>query len=166
MMAMFLSAASTGDPLLGPGFRRRLRNPHQRKLFSPRTHQNNQHWRKLSFRLRVRLLSHQPPVGRRGGSETDHIPPSGRLCCEDQRSRAGRGVGEQQGEVWAEIVSRGEAAGETLHPWRGAAGQGDKEATLGGGKWLLYNASALCNSSVTEETCSNTNNTAVMLLRV
>ncbi len=133
-MTAVIVCVLTGDPLLGPGFRCRLRNTHQRKHLSVTAQQTNQHRRKLSFCLRVGLLSWQSPVDRCGRAETNHVPPPGGLCCEDQRARAGRGDGAQRGKVWAESVSGGEKASETLHPWRGAAGQGDKETTRWGGR--------------------------------
>ena len=134
---------STGDPLLGPGFRRRLRNTHQWNFFSVGAHQTDQHRWKLSFCLHVALLSCQSPVNHCRGATTNHVPPPGGPGCEDQRTRAGRGVGTQRGQVWAESVSGGETTGETLHSWRGAAGQGDEEATHRGGKWQLHNVSAV-----------------------
>lgn len=152
---------STGDPLLGSGFRRRLRNSHQWKLFSIRTQQTNQHRWKLSLSLCVGLLSCQSPLSRGGGAATNHVPPPGGLCCEDQRARARRGVGSQRGEVWAESVSGGEAASEALHPRRGAAGQGDEETTHRGGTRLLDNVSAVTDTAFRH---SNRNNTAVLLL--
>lgn len=142
--SLWSSAVSTGDPLLGPGFGRRLRNTHQWKLFPVRTHQTNHHRRKLSVCLRVGLFSCQSPVSRCGGAATNHVPPP--RGSEDQRARAGRGVRAQRGQVWAESVSGGETASETLLPRRGAAGQGDEETTHRGGKWLLDNVSAVTDT--------------------
>ena len=98
-IAITLSPSSTGDPLLGPGFRRRLRNPHQWNLFSVRTQQDHQHRWKLSLCLHVSLLPRQSPCSGGGGSERNHVPAPRGLCCEDQRPRAGGGDGERRGQV-------------------------------------------------------------------
>lgn len=98
-IAITLSPSSTGDPLPGPGFRCRLRNPHQRNLFSVRTQQDHQHRWKLSLRLHVSLLPRQSRCSGGGGSERNHVPAPRGLCCEDQWPRAGGGGGERRGQV-------------------------------------------------------------------
>lgn len=148
-LSLYSSAVSSGDLLPGPGVRCRLRNTDQWKLLPVRTHQTNQHSRKLSLCLCVSLLSCQSPVHHSGGAETNHLPPPGWVRCEDQRACTGGGVGPQQGQVWAESISGGETACKTLHPRRGAAGQSDEETTLRGGKRLLDHVSAVTDAVFT-----------------
>lgn len=133
LFCICLFAVSSGDLLPGPGVRCRLRNTHKWKFLPIWT---NQHTWKLSFSMRVSLLSCQSPVNHCGGTETNNLPPRGGVPCEDQRACAGRWVGPQQGQVWAESISGGATACKTLHPRRGAARQSDEETTLRGGKRL------------------------------